>query len=252
MERSSPDRSYFQNVRPEFTMHGGIVEGRLLPEYGAIFVAHGGAIPPPAVVFADESEVSRFQTLVGWQTEQICGFSISLQPPAMKALLAAIDAAAVYGMSITPRGADSGRRRYDDTIALWASRVEPALDYWTEAGRISREQAESIRSFSPVDQAAAIFQLEEEGIFFAKDLSKSVIYSVAPPGTSQHLAMLAFDAAEFDDLAVRDILASHGWFQTVTSDLPHFTYLGMTRSELPGSGLKPVISAGREFWLPDL
>ncbi|HMJ08621.1 MAG TPA: hypothetical protein VK468_06430, partial [Pyrinomonadaceae bacterium] len=83
-------------------------------------------------------------------------------------------------------------------------------------------------------------------------LSKSIIYSVAPPGASQHLSMLAFDVKEFDAEDVRVTLAKHRWFQTVTSDLPHFTYLGVAESELAGLGLKRVEHAGRPFWVPDI
>jgi hypothetical protein len=95
-----------------------------------------------------------------------------------------------------------------------------------------------------------VFTLEKQGIYFAKDLSKSIIYSVAPPGTSQHLSMLALDVAEFNNRSVREILAKHGWFQTVVSDLPHFTFLGIDESELPDHGLKRVVDGERVFWVP--
>ena len=70
----------------------------------------------------------------------------------------------------------------------------------------------------PVAIAGEILRLEKKKIYFAKDLNKSIIYSVAPPGTSQHLSMLAFDAVEYDNVRVREILALHGWFQTVDND----------------------------------
>ncbi|MBC7901293.1 MAG: hypothetical protein H7070_14710, partial [Saprospiraceae bacterium] len=116
----------------------------------------------------------------------------------------------------------------------------------------NQEQADAIRELSPYKQVPEVFALEAEGIFFAKDLSKSIIYSVAPPGASQHLSLLAFDIAEFDNPDVRKILAKHFWYQTVTSDLPHFTFLGVAEDELPGSGLKKLISCEREFWVPDI
>ena len=97
-----------------------------------------------------------------------------------------------------------------------------------------------------------ILELEKKKIFFSKDLSKSIIYSVAPPGTSQHLAMLAFDAAEYKNEQVREILARHKWFQTVVSDLPHFTYLGVKEKELPDLGLKKVENCGQVFWIPNI
>jgi hypothetical protein len=64
--------------------------------------------------------------------------------------------------------------------------------------------------------------------------------------------MLAFDANEFLDARVREILAAHGWFQTVLSDLPHFTFLGLKEDELPSRGLKCVEAVGQRFWIPDV
>ena len=64
--------------------------------------------------------------------------------------------------------------------------------------------------------------------------------------------MLAFDANEFQDERVRRILASHGWFQTVLSDLPHFTFLGLAEDELPARGLKRLEVDGQAFWIPDV
>jgi hypothetical protein len=95
-------------------------------------------------------------------------------------------------------------------------------------------------------------ELERAGLFFSKDLSKSILRSVAAPGASQHLAMLAFDATEFQDARVRDVLARHGWFQTVLSDLPHFTYLGLEERDLASRGLRRVEEFGQTFWVPDI
>ena len=97
-----------------------------------------------------------------------------------------------------------------------------------------------------------VLELEKDGIFFSKDFSKSVLYSIAAPGTSQHIAMLAFDANEFMNGRIREILADHGWFQTVLSDLPHFTFLGLKEEELPARGLKRVEAVGQKFWIPEV
>jgi hypothetical protein len=83
-------------------------------------------------------------------------------------------------------------------------------------------------------------------------LDKSILYSVAAPGASQHIFMLALDVQQFGDKRVRDILADNGWFQTVVSDLPHFTFIGVSEPELPSLGLKPVTSGGQKFWIPNL
>src|SRR2546422_4320125 len=94
--------------------------------------------------------------------------------------------------------------------------------------------------------------LEKNEIYFSKDLSKSILYSIAAPGTSQHIAMLALDVTEFQDPRVREILAKHGWFQTVLSDLPHFTFLGLKEDDLPKHGLKSVVVNEQTFWIPNV
>lgn len=170
----------------------------------------------------------------------------------MDALLAARGEARTKKLDITPRGADAARRSYADTVRLWTSRVEPALDHWVAKRRLPATEAARIRRLSPVDQISEVLGLEAQGIYFSTDFSKSILYSVAAPGTSQHLSMLALDVAEFENPSVRTILSRHGWFQTVASDLPHFTYLGVDESELTSLGLKRVVSSGRPFWVPDL
>ncbi|HEX8736765.1 MAG TPA: hypothetical protein VF721_15645, partial [Pyrinomonadaceae bacterium] len=147
---------------------------------------------------------------------------------------------------------DSARRSYTQTVELWASRVNPALTHWVGKGKISPQEAERIKALSPTAQVAEVLRLEEQGIYFSKDLSKSILYSVAAPGTSQHLSLLALDVEQFANPNVREILARHGWFQTVQSDLPHFTYLGLKETELPASGLKAVFFNGQKFWIPNL
>ncbi len=229
-----------------------IVEQRLLPEYGGVFAARGGVVAPNKIVFRDEKEVAEFQNGVSIKKAEIGGFELELQTAAMKDLLKAIAEAGENNLSINPRGADSARRNYSGTVELWASRVNPALEHWTNEGKITSENADRIRVLSPFAQVPEIFRLEKEEIWFSKDLSKSIIYSVAPPGTSQHLAMLAFDVAEFQNDQVREILARHKWFQTVVSDLPHFTYLGIRENELPNSGLKKVEYCQQVFWIPNL
>jgi len=224
----------------------------LLREYGAVFVAANGVVPPPVMVFSSEDEVASFQNSLSRKTAEIGGHPLTLQRAAMDDLLFAVEAATLAGASITPRGADSAGRSYSDTVALWHSRVEPALQHWVDQGRLDRRKADEIRRLSPFEQVPEVFELERQGIFFAKDLSKSIIYSVAPPGASQHLSLLAFDMKEFDDPTSRSIMNRHGWFQTVVSDLPHFTYLGAREDQLHGLGLRRADKDGRAFWIPEL
>lgn len=246
------NRPFFDNLPADFEVPVDDAGKLLLREYGAVFVARGGATPPSKVVFRDEQDVLDFQRRVGSKTARLGSVGVTLQPAALDALVAASNMARSKKLSITPRGADSARRGYDQTVSLWGSRVNPGLAFWTAKGKITRQQADAIRRMSAFEQVPVILGLEQSGMFFAKDLSKSIIYSVAPPGTSQHLAMLAFDVAEFNDPRVRAILNDHGWYQTVVSDLPHFTYLGVAESELPGLGLKKVTNTARTFWVPDI
>ena len=226
---------------------------RVLCDYGAIHVGCKDILPPSICVFTSEEAVADFQKAAGWATAKIDGHVIELQPAAMKALLKARSVALAEGLNISPRdGAEGARRTYDDTVRLWNSRFLPALDHWQALGRLTQQETERLRSLPVIQQVAEVLDLEKDGIFFSKDFSKSVLYSIAAPGTSQHIAMLAFDANEFYEPRVREILAEHGWFQTVLSDLPHFTFLGLKEAELPAHGLKPVEVQGQKFWIPDV
>lgn len=237
----------------ELCPDGDAVARRVLHDYGAMFVATNAVLPPPVCVFTSEEEVARFQTEAGWTAAKIFDATIELQPAAMAALVRAREAAEARGLDITPRdGAEGSRRNYADTVRLWDSRFLPALDHWQQLGRLSHAQVERLRALPINLQVAEVLELEKQGIFFSKDLSKSVLYSIAAPGTSQHIAMLAFDVNEFLEPQVRQILAAEGWFQTVLSDLPHFTYLGLSESELPQRGLKSVEVNSQKFWIPDI
>ena len=242
--------SFKSNLPAEFEMPQDEVGQKLLREYGAVFVARGNTTTPKQVIFKDSAAVSSWQSGVSVMKERVGYIEIELQTPAMKALQEAVAEAGQNNLTLTPRGADAARRSYEDTEELWASRVNPGLEYWTGKGKISQEEAARIKDLSPFEQVKEIFKLESEGIYFSKDLSKSITYSVAPPGTSQHLSMLALDVNENDNPKVLELLARHGWFQTVVSDLPHFTYLGVEEKELPGLGLKKITLSGRVFWVP--
>jgi hypothetical protein len=229
------------------------VARRVLHDYGAMFVADDSVIPPPVCVFTSEDEVTEFQQRAGHRALTIGEATIELQPAAADALSGARAAAQNEGLDITPRdGAEAARRSYADTVRLWNSRFLPALDHWQGLGRLTREQVERLRALPTAEQVSEVLEIEQQGIFFSKDFSKSILYSIAAPGTSQHIVMLAFDANEFLDARVREILAEHGWFQTVLSDLPHFTFLGLKEDDLPARGLKSVEVQGQRFWIPDV
>ncbi len=242
------------------------VASRVFREYGAMFVGkddvfagfrlinEGGQIKFFVnCVFQDEREVNSYQTSLRTKSANIGGTNIELREDAMDALLAAVNEAKQKGLRISPRGgATAAKRSYQTTVEFWNSRFYPALTYWVGKGSISRRDAEAAKVADISTQVKKVLEWEDRKFWFSKDLSKSILYSVAAPGASQHIFMLALDVEQFGSKAVRDILAKHGWFQTVKSDLPHFTYLGVDRDKLKSLGLKSVPSGGQEFWIPNM
>lgn len=242
-------KTRIENVCPE----SDTIARRVLEDYGAMFLANKKVMPPPVCVFTSEEEVSEFQERAGYASELIGYDQIELQPEAMKKLLKAREEAQKENLDITPRdGAEAARRSYEDSLQLWDTRFRPALDYWLAQGKLTEAQVARLKGLPLRSQIAEVLELEKSGIYFSKDLSKSILYSIAAPGTSQHIAMLAFDVNEFDNPRVREILAKHGWFQTVLSDLPHFTFLGLKEKDLPKSGLKRTEVDGQTFWIPNV
>ncbi|HEY6328460.1 MAG TPA: hypothetical protein VI756_03915 [Blastocatellia bacterium] len=240
---------------PKFPPASSPVELRLLKEYGAVFLTH--AIPPPKIIFDDEEDVVAFQKTLQARRSSIGEFEIELQSIAMDALEAASRLAKEKGISISARSEDSGGRSYQQTLSLWSRNVERGLQHWIGAGRMTGERAQSVRLLATPEQIAAVLEMEEsENLFFSTYCDKSILQSVAAPGASQHLALLAFDLAEYQDEAAEAILSEHGWHRTVLSDLPHFTYIGCKQDELPRLGLRLVVrkydSAMYRFWIPDI
>lgn len=231
------------------------VEKRLFAEYGAVFATT--ATPPPVIIFDDATQVEAFQSSLSLGRGVFGDHQIQLQAVALAALAGAAAEMAERGGSITARASDAGGRSYVDTVRLWTRNVTRGLEHWEGLGRITRERAQSIRELSPVDQVSAILNLEDtEQLFFGTFFDKSILYSVAAPGASQHLSMLAFDVAEYEDCETDEVLGGKGWYRTVPNDLPHFTYLGHDQDSLPGFGLRRTerISGERvyEFWTPDI
>ncbi len=157
------------------------------------------------------------------------------------------------GLNITPRdGAEAGRRSFEDTIRLWKSRFEPACEHWKKKGRLTGEEIEKLKSLEIKEQVRAVLELEKSGIYFNKFFNNSILYSVAAPGASQHLSMLAFDVNEYHNSEIREILERHGWFQTVRNDAPHFTFLGHPKEELIKLGLREVETRNGKYWIPNV
>ena len=205
-----------------------------------MFVGAENILPPPACIFTSEDQVSQFQEAAGRAPATIGDAVIELQPAAMRALLARGQRLSRKGW--TSRRAMGPKRRgaIMPILCVYGIRDSSRHSIIGRGRPVKRIASRSTAALPINEQVREVLELEKHGIFFSKDLSKSVLYSIAAPGTSQHIAMLAFDANEFLDARVREILAAEGWFQTVLSDLPHFTFLGLKESELPERGLKPV------------
>lgn len=224
------------------------VTGRILREYGALFLAAPAVSVPPVCMFTGDDEVNKFQGSVATASEMIAGANIELQAEAMKAYLAAREEAVNQGLDITPRdGAEAGKRSFADTLRLWNSRFEPACAYWQGKGKLTAEEIQNLKALPVKEQVKAVLELEKKGIYFNTRFDNSILYSVAAPGTSQHLSMLALDVNEYGNKKVREILNKHGWFRTVKNDDPHFTFLGFKESELKKLGLKKIAD---DFWVP--
>ena len=232
-----------------------LLDIRLAREYGSIFITT--ATPPPCIVFQDEQQVRDFQSSLAISRHTLSDHPIELQTLAMEALIAAAEQASQGGTSITARAADAGRRSYADTVGLWVRNVQRGLEHWTTAGRINPEHAERVRLLPLAEQVEVVLNMEDtDELYFGTYFDKSILYSVAAPGSSQHLSLLAFDVKEYSDLSVEQALADCGWYRTVTSDLPHFTYLGRPKTVLFELGLKQDVrnydGQVYRFWVPDI
>lgn len=231
------------------------VELRLFAEYGAVFAT--AAVAPPTIIFADAGQVEQFQATLEKRRAVVGAHEIDLQSAAMSALLGAAEEIDPAEGRVEARAEDSGGRSYEDTVRLWTRNVTRGLEHWLAQGRINADRAQAIASLAPVDQVPVILEMEEaEQIYFGTYFDRSILYSVAAPGASQHLSLLAFDVDDYANPAVERVLGRHGWFRTVPNDLPHFTYLGHAEERLAGLGLKLVSRDYSEqsfsFWVPNL
>ena len=229
------------------------IAARVFREYGAVFVTDETVTAPSKCVFDSATAVTHFHNDLNLATSKIGNVEITLQAEAMRALLDAIDEASEARLRITPLdGSIAGTRDYEDTVRLWNSRFYRALDHWQRRGKISKVDADNARALSVYEQVPVVLKWEESGLWFSTGLNRSILSSVAAPGTSQHLSGLAFDIVEYRNARVRAAMNRHGWFQTVANDEPHFTYLGRTEADLPKVGLISTYKNGYKFWIPSI
>lgn len=228
-----------------------VVAARVFREYGSIFAADGSVEVPRRCIFETDAEVANFQKSIDAEKSLIGGYEIELQEAAMEALLDAVKDAESRGLRISPLdGTIAGKRSFADTFRLWNSRFLPALEHWVARGRILRTDADAALKMPIFEQTMKVFDWESRGLFFSTSKTRPIMSSVAPPGTSQHLSMLAFDVEQAGDRRVREILNRNGWYQTVVGDPPHFTFLGVNESKLRERGLRPFAAGAYVYWIP--
>ncbi len=233
--------------RPAIPNQNDTWEKKVVEAYGAAMQAEGVQRPPK--VLMSKVEVEKFQNSLRF--ENVPSLNIKLQKNPALALSKAVSEVVSKGLTLTVTNpSEAGLRSYDKTVELWNKRVKAGLDHWVRQNRLTRESAEQIIKLPVESQTAEILRLEEQRLYFGLEYKKSILYSVAPPGSSQHLSGLAVDIKEFDNPSIREILKKNGWFQTVKGDLPHFTYLGLSEDQLSNMGLEQEKISGQTFWVP--
>jgi hypothetical protein len=233
-------------------IRGSVLARRVFAEYGAVFAATERIKIPPTCIFADEAAVSSFRSKLQIQQVAIRGTNLLLQKDAADALTQVLADAESQGITIAPLdGSIAGGRTYYETLRIWNSRFEPALKYWARCKMISEEEVTAVRSMKLDQQVEKVIEWESKGYWFGTNRSGSIFSSTAPPGTSQHISLIALDIAPPLTPSKRALLNARGWYQTVKGDPGHFTYLGLSESDLPSRGLRSIYFDGWTYWLPD-
>lgn len=226
--------------------------GAVMRYYGATFVANPRLKVPNQVIFDKSSEVSSFQKTLPLKRARLGRYSVCLQEEALTALQSAQKEALQNRLTISPVGDIASLRSYQDTTYIWHKYLEKGLLYWVSKHKLTDREAQAILASPMKKQLNAVLALESKGYYLHANHIHSILNLAAPPGCSQHISGLALDVVEHQNWRVRSILNKHGWFQTVAHDFPHFIYLGREAKELPSLGLTPLVSDGRQFWVPDI
>jgi hypothetical protein len=226
---------------------------RILAEYGSIFSATDTVTKPPTCMFEGPDAVADFQKKLPTGFVVIGNLPLTFQKAAADSLALIVDQAKRSGIRLRPLdGAITAGRTYDDTLRLWNSRFDPALRFWVSRRKISPADAILAASMTLDKQIEKVMAWEEQGTFFDRGRSGTIFASVAPPGASQHLSLIALDIAPPVTPEIRALMNANGWFQTVKGDLPHFTFLGVKESDLPSRGLTAIIYKGTQYWVPNV
>src|SRR5688572_12639826 len=116
MEAKVDAELFFKHLPENFLLPRDEPGNLLLREYGSMLVAGKGVQRPLKVFFQDETDVAAFQAKLKRSTHVIGGITLELQSAAMEELVEALAEARSAGLTISPRGADSARRGYQQTV----------------------------------------------------------------------------------------------------------------------------------------
>ncbi|MBH8573751.1 D-alanyl-D-alanine carboxypeptidase family protein [Nostocaceae cyanobacterium CENA369] len=192
----------------------GTFEYTLLHAYGAAFVNQDTATKLPSkVIFADEQETQDFQNTLTMEKVNETN-DCYLQKSAADALNKA--------QTLQKISLKSGYGQGDCTRSFGTN-----LKFWHKYA--------NDKTLDKVKQGK----------------ETKILGLVAPPGTSQHLWGLAIDL-RIANQKQREALYQNGWFQTVESDVPHWTYIGLSKEDLPLFGFKNKVVRGISYWLTPL
>lgn len=253
LTKAMPQTAKTSPLKAVCPIDDSILARRVFAEYGSIFSASETVILPSTCIFIDEAEVSAFRSKAPITQINVNGVNLLLQKDAAQALSRVVTDAAQQSITIAPLdGPIAAARTFYESTRIWNSRFEPALRYWVQTGKITAEEESAVRAMKLAKQVEKVIEWEFRGLLFGTGRMRSIFSSTAPPGTSQHISLLAFDVAPPLTPTKRSIMNAHGWYQTVVNDPLHFTYLGVTEAELPRRGLKAVLVDGIIYWVPNI
>jgi hypothetical protein len=265
-----------------------LVNMKILEEYGAYFVAKD-IVPPPTCIFDNEGGVNDFlaSSLNGkTKVVKIADKSFEFQSAAADSLVNEVFPALsrlnpkILPYQIPRRYSDVGdkeilnltantfviinadwaKRTYCNTLVNWKSRLDKMpdkkllkdltldLDDLTDSikkKRINLTIGEELKTANQKRKSTSTYYGSRKN---------PIMRSVAIPGASQHLLLIAFDL-EIINADIIETLNNAGWYQTVPNDDRHFTYLGYkTEEDLKKNGLKRVECKKSEykFWIPNI
>lgn len=229
------------------------LELRLVREYGApIAAADETVMRPTRLIFLGAEALDSFQASLPLDSTWVGRTYVVLQRVALRDFVAARQAAARLGLTLSPRGARAAStRRFEESYDYWTVRVRAGLERMVRERALTQGEVDSILRLPLRSHVSAVLDLESRGFLFGMGALKPILRSAAAPGGSQHQVGYAIDVEEHADSRLRRVLAAEGFWQTVAQDEPHFTYLGPSDSAtLIARGLSRVQVGGRVYWVP--